>query len=124
MLSVIYMVSVSYPEEGFANIVGQLIEQKLKENPKKAEIAKKLRGTIFLEIRDMGVSATVEADGEKIKVTNEKPEKDFALISVSDYDTLTLVSTSGLLKQLRLMLSGKLKIKKIGLARKFGALIS
>ncbi|MEM4689740.1 MAG: SCP2 sterol-binding domain-containing protein [Archaeoglobaceae archaeon] len=118
------MVSVSYPEEGFANIVGQLIEQKLKENPKKAEIAKKLRGTIFLEIRDMGVSATVEADGEKIKVTNEKPEKDFALISVSDYDTLTLVSTSGLLKQLRLMLSGRLKIKKIGLARKFGALIS
>lgn len=118
------MVSVTYPEEGFANIVGQLIEQKLRDNPKKAEIAKKLRGTILLEIRDMGVSATVEADGERIKVTNEKPEKNFALISVSDYDTLTMVSTSGLFKQLRLMLSGKLKIKKIGLARKFGALIS
>ncbi|MEM0302682.1 MAG: SCP2 sterol-binding domain-containing protein [Archaeoglobaceae archaeon] len=118
------MVSVSYPEEGFANIVGQLIEQKLKENPKKAEIAKKLRGTIFLEIRDMGVSATVEFLNDAIKVTDEKPQKDFALISVSDYETLTLLSTSGLLKQLRLMLSGKLKIKKIGLARKFGALIS
>ncbi|MCS7143787.1 MAG: SCP2 sterol-binding domain-containing protein [Archaeoglobaceae archaeon] len=118
------MVSISYPDRGFPNVVGQLIEQKLKENPKKAEIAKKMRGKIFLEIRNIGVGATVELDGENIKVTNEKPEKDFALISVSDYDTLTLVSSSGLLKQMRLMLSGKLKIKKIGLARKFGILLS
>lgn len=117
------MVSVSYPEEGFANILGQLIEQKI-QDPKKAEIAKKMRGKIYIEIRNMEVGATVELNGESIRVTNEKPEKGYAMISVSDYDTLTLVATSGLLKQMQLMLSGKLKIKKIGLARKFGALIS
>ncbi|MDI9610688.1 MAG: SCP2 sterol-binding domain-containing protein [Archaeoglobaceae archaeon] len=117
------MVVVSYPEGGFANIVGQLLEQKLSD-PKKAEIAKKMRGKIFLEIRDLGVGATIEFMGEKIKISDEKPQKDFALISVANYNTLALLSSAGMLKQLRLMLSGKLKIKKIGLARKFGALLS
>jgi|YelNatPaOPRAMG01_1025707.scaffolds.fasta_scaffold244312_2 putative sterol carrier protein len=116
------MISVSYPEEGFANILGQLIEQKIKE-PDKAELARNIRGKLYIEIRNMNVGATVEFEGEKIKVTGEKPEKDFGMISVPDYDTLTLLSTAGMLKQMRLMLSGKLKIKKIGLARKFGALL-
>ncbi|MCQ4153067.1 MAG: SCP2 sterol-binding domain-containing protein [Archaeoglobi archaeon] len=117
------MVSVRYPEEGFANIIGQLLEQRLKE-PKKAEIAKNMRGKVYIEIRNIGVGATVEFDGDKINVTNEKPKKDSAIISVSDYETLTLLSSAGLLKQIRLMLSGKLKIRKIGFAKKFGALIS
>lgn len=117
------MVSVSYPESGFANIIGQLIEQKVSE-PKKAEIAKKMKGKLFLEIRDIRVGATIEFSGEKINVSNERPQKDFALISVADYNTLTLLSSAGMLKQLRLMISGKLKIKKIGFARKFGALLS
>jgi len=117
------MISISYPEEGFANIIGQLIEQKLKD-PKKAEIAKNMRGKVYIEIRNIGVGATVDFDGDKIKISHEKPKKDFAMISVSDYETLTLLSSAGLLKQIRIMLSGRLKIKKIGFAKKFGALIS
>lgn len=117
------MVSVIYPESGFGSIIGQLIEQKLKD-PKKAEMAKKMKGKIFLEIRDMGVGATIEFKGESVEVKNERPDKDFAMISVADYNTLSLLSTSGILKQLRLILSGRLKIKNMGFARKFGALIS
>ncbi|MCX8172543.1 MAG: SCP2 sterol-binding domain-containing protein [Archaeoglobaceae archaeon] len=117
------MVRISYPEKGFPNVVGQLIEEKLKD-PKKLEMAKNMHGKIFLEIRNLGVFATVEMDGENIRVTADKPDKDYAVISVSDYDTLTIVSTSGLLKQLKLMISGKLRVKKIKLARKFGILLS
>ncbi|MDK2795365.1 MAG: hypothetical protein PWQ22_146 [Archaeoglobaceae archaeon] len=116
------MVRVSYPESGFANMLGQLIEQNLRE-ASKAEIAKNMKGEIYLEIRDIEVGATVEFKGEDVEVRNEKPEKPFAMISVADYNTLSLVSSSGILKQLRLILSGKLKIKNMGFARKFGALL-
>jgi predicted lipid carrier protein YhbT len=117
------MVEVIYSESGFGNVIGQLLEQKLKD-PKRAEIAKKMKGKIFLEVRDMGVGATVEFGGGRVEVKNERPQKDFALISVADYNTLASLSSSGILKQLKLVVTGKLKIKNFGFARKFGALIS
>ncbi|MCS7130019.1 MAG: SCP2 sterol-binding domain-containing protein [Archaeoglobaceae archaeon] len=117
------MVVVSYPEEGFANMLGQLIEQKVKEE-KKAEIAKKMNGKLFLEIREIGVGAMVEFSGESIRVSNERPEKVTALISVADYNTLTMLLTSGILKQLKFIISGKLKIKNLSFVRKFGAILS
>ncbi len=114
---------VVYDESGFASILGQLIQQKI-EDPAKRKMAKKMKGKIVVELRDMNVSATVIFSGNKIEVRNgELPAN--SLIS-ADFETINTLSSGkvGMLGVLKLMITGKLKIKGIGMARKFQKLLS
>ncbi len=107
-------------ESGLAAIIGQLIEQKVNAN--KEKIAR-TRGSITVKITDMNAEATVYFEGDRIVVKNggggdARIEADFATISAL---TAGKVGTLGVIK---LMLKGKLKIKGIGMAKRFQALLS
>lgn len=114
---------VIYPESGFGNIVGQLLEEKLKKL-EKVEIAKKMRGGIVIEVKDLGVSATIKFTGESVEVFNGKTESACSTISANFEVINELVSGSTTLKVLKLIITRKLRIKGIAMARKFSALLS
>jgi len=118
------MVEVKYDETGFAAIIGQLIQQKL-EDPRKATMAKDIRGRIVIDVRDMGVAATVEFESDRIVVRNGKVGENYAEIS-ADFETINSLATGeiGTLGVLKLMLKGKLKIRGIGMAGKFQSILS
>jgi len=120
------MVEVIYPKEGLANLLGNLLLQNTKRDRKKAEIARKTRGTVVIEVRDLGFSATVEFKGDKIEVRNGKPEglSDYALISANFGVISYLLGNNSTINSLKLMLSGKLKIRKIMLAKKLSTIMS
>ncbi len=119
-------VEVTYENQGFAMVLGQLIDQALTENPSKGNIVRELKGNLVVELTDMNAAATVEFNMGKITVYNGKPTKGkFSVIS-SDFETINSLATGkvGMLRTLRLMASGKLKIKGIRMARKFQSLLS
>ena len=119
-------VEITYEKEGFASILGQLLEQNLSENPQKVEKAREMEGSIVIQVRDMDTSATVEFGKNRITVYNGTPVKGkFAMIS-ADFETINALSTgkAGMLKTLVWILKGKLKIKGIRMARKFQSLLS
>ncbi|MCQ4153926.1 MAG: hypothetical protein DSO01_05385 [Archaeoglobi archaeon] len=120
------MVEVIYPKEGLANLLGNLIMQNTRRDIKKAEIARKTRGTVVIEIRDLGFTATVELKGDRIEVRNGKPEElsDCALISANFGVISYLLGNNSTIKSLKFMLSGKLKIKKMLLAKKLSTIMS
>ncbi|MFN3384872.1 MAG: SCP2 sterol-binding domain-containing protein [Archaeoglobaceae archaeon] len=115
--------NVVYPDSGFGNIVGQLLEQKLKK-PEKADFAKKIRGEITIEVRDLGVSATVRFMGDLVEVMNGSSEKADSTISANFKVINELVSGATSLRILKLMLTRKLRIKGIPMAKKFNALLA
>lgn len=119
------MVEVLYPKEGLANLLGNLLMQNIRRDKRKAEIATKTRGIALIEIKDLGFTATIEFKGDKIEVRNGKPEgSNYALIS-ANYGVISyLLGNSSTIKTLRLMLSGKLKVKKITLAKRLSTLMS
>ncbi|WP_202319224.1 SCP2 sterol-binding domain-containing protein [Archaeoglobus neptunius] len=117
---------VTYEKQGFASILGQLIEQSLSKNPAKGNVVRDLKGSLVVEVTDMDVSATVEFNRDRITVYNGKPvEGKFAVIS-ADFETINALSAgkAGLLKTLRWVLSGRLKIKGMRMARKFQSLLT
>ncbi len=116
-------VNVVYPDSGFGNIVGQLLEQKLKKS-EKAEFAKKMRGEITVEVRDLGVSATIRFMGEFVEVINGSSEKADSTISANFKVINELVSGATTLRVLKLMLTRKLRIRGISMAKKFSALLA
>ncbi len=119
-------VEVTYENQGFAMILGQLIDQTLTKNPSKGNLVRDLEGNLVVEVTDMNASATVEFNKGRITVYNGMPTKGkFSIIS-SDFETINSLATgkAGLLKTLRLILSGKLKIKGIRMARKFQSLLT
>jgi len=113
---------VRYPDSGLANIIGQLLEQKLKER-EKMEIAKKMRGKIVLEMKDLNAYATLEFKGEVVEATNDKTENANASIS-ANFETFQKLLSASTLKVIWFIISGKLKIRGFDLALKFGRLIS
>ncbi|MEM0203934.1 MAG: SCP2 sterol-binding domain-containing protein [Archaeoglobaceae archaeon] len=115
--------NVIYPDSGFGNIVGQMLEQKLKK-PGKAELAKKMRGEVVIEVKDFGTSATIKFMGESIEVVNGKTENACSTISAEFKVINELVSGATTLKVLKLMLTRKLRIKGIAMARKLSALLA
>lgn len=119
------MVEVVYQKEGFANLVGNLLMQNIRRDKRKAEIARKTRGTAVIEVRDLKFTATIDLKGDRIEVWNGKPEKtDYALISANYGIISFLLGNSSILNTLKLMISGKLKIKKIRLAKRLSILMS
>lgn len=115
--------NVTYPDTGFGNIVGQMLEQKLKES-RKAELAKRLRGEAVIEVKDLGVSATIKFMGDFIEVVNGKSGKATSTIS-ADFNVINeLVSGATSLKVLKFILTRKLRVKGFGMARKLSALLS
>ncbi|MCS7143857.1 MAG: SCP2 sterol-binding domain-containing protein [Archaeoglobaceae archaeon] len=119
------MVEVVYPKEGLANLLGNLIMQNVRRDKRKAEIAMKTRGTAVIEIRDLGFTATIEFMGDKIEVKNGKPEKSkYALISANYGVISSLLGNSSTIKTLKLMLSGKLKVKNVALAKRLSTIMS
>lgn len=115
--------NVTYPDSGFGNIVGQLLEQKLKK-PGKAELTKRMRGEVVIEVKDLGVSATIKFMGDFIEVVNGKSENALSTIS-ADFNVINeLVSGTTSLKVLKFILTRKLRVKGFGMARKLSALLS
>ncbi|NHW23516.1 MAG: hypothetical protein HA489_04605 [Archaeoglobales archaeon] len=100
--------------------------QNTRRDIKKAETARKTRGTVVIDIRDLGFTATVELKGDRIEVRNGKPEElsDCALISANFGVISYLFGNNSTIKSLKFMLSGKLKIKKILLAKKLSTIMS
>jgi hypothetical protein len=119
-------VEVTYENQGFAMVLGQLIEQALTSNPSKGNLVRELKGNLVVELTDMNAAATVEFNKGRITVYNGRPTKGkFSVIS-SDFETINSLATgkAGMLKTLRLMARGKLKIKGIRMARKFQSLLA
>ncbi|MEM2346543.1 MAG: SCP2 sterol-binding domain-containing protein [Archaeoglobaceae archaeon] len=116
---------VLYPKEGFANLVGNLLMQNIRRDKKKAKIAMKTRGIAVIEVKDLGFSATIEFKGDKIEVRNGKPEgSNYALISANYGVISSLLGNSSTIKTLKLIISGKLRVKKIGLAKRLSVIMS
>ncbi len=117
------MVEVIYDDVGLASMLGQLLQQKLSD-PRKAEIAKSMRGRLVIEVRDMNIAATIVFAGDRIEVRNGGGNAD-SVIS-ADFQTINSLATGqvGILGVLKLMITGKLKIKGIGMARKFQEILS
>ncbi len=112
---------VVYPESGVASILGQMIEQSLKDKPHKRKIAEKLRGKkVVIEFTDQNAAATVEFRDDEIVLKNTKEDGDSAYIG-GDFETLTKITTGevGTLKTLWLMMKGKVKMKKSGVLKEF-----
>lgn len=119
-------VEVTYENEGFAMILGQLIDQAITKNPSKGNLVRNLKGNVVVEVTDMNTAATVEFNNGKITVYNGAPtEGKYSLIS-SDFETINSLASgeAGLLKTLKLIITGKLKIKGIRMARKFQSLLA
>ncbi len=119
-------VEVTYENEGFAMILGQLIDQAITKNPSKSNLARSLKGNIVVEVTDMDTAATVEFNNGKITIYNGMPTKGkYSLIS-SDFETINSLASGevGLLKTLKLIVTRKLKIKGIRMARKFQSLLT
>lgn len=118
------MYEITYPEEGFANILGQLIQQKLSQGKQKQQLARELKGTIVIEATDVGVSATLEFDQNGVRMYNGKPsEGSYALVSGKFEIISSIASRSGILRTLLLILSGRLKVKGVRMASKLTALL-
>ncbi|MET1124784.1 MAG: SCP2 sterol-binding domain-containing protein [Archaeoglobaceae archaeon] len=111
---------VRYDEAGLASIIGQMIEQKLRE---KEKLVRNLRGSITIELTDFDSSATVYFTGDSVIVRNGGGGE--ALIS-TDFETLNKLATGeiGTLGALKLMLKRKLKIKGLGMAMKLQSLLT
>ncbi|AAB90785.1 SCP2 sterol-binding domain-containing protein [Archaeoglobus fulgidus] len=119
-------VEVTYENQGFAMILGQLIDQALTKNPSKGNLVRDLEGNLVVEVTDMNAAATVEFNKGRITVYNGMPAKGkFSIIS-SDFETINSLATgkAGMLKTLKLLATGKLKIKGIRMARKFQSLLA
>ncbi|MBO8180234.1 MAG: SCP2 sterol-binding domain-containing protein [Archaeoglobus sp.] len=119
-------VEVTYENQGFAMILGQLIDQAITKSPSKGNIVRDLKGNLVVEVTDMNAAATVEFNSGRITVYNGMPAKGkYSLIS-SDFETINSLATgkAGLLKTLKLIITGKLKIKGIKMARKFQSLLA
>lgn len=115
--------NIIYPESGFGNIVGQILEQKLKK-PEKTELARKMRGEVVIEVKDFRASATIKFMGDSIEVVNGKTENTCSTISANFKVINELVSGATTPKVLKLILTRKLKIKGIAMARKLSALLA
>lgn len=119
-------IEVTYENQGLALILGQLIDQSITKNPSKGNAVRDLKGSIVVEVTDMNASATVEFNKGKITVYNGLPVKGkFSVIS-SDFETINALATgkANILKTIRLLASGKLKIKGIRMARRFQKLLT
>lgn len=119
-------VEVTYENQGFAMILGQLIDQALTKNPSKGNLVRDLEGNLVVEVTDMNAAATVEFNKGRITVYNGMPAKGkFSIIS-SDFETINSLATgkAGMLKTLKLLATGKLKIKGLRMARKFQSLLA
>lgn len=112
-----------YPESGFGNILGQILKQKL-GNPKKAEFAKRIRGELVLEIKNLGVCATIRFMGNRIEILDKKVGGATSFVSANMDVINELFTGVSLMKVLKLIITRKLKVKGFGMARKFALLIS
>jgi putative sterol carrier protein len=116
---------VVYPESGVAAILGQMIEQNLKDKPDKEKIAQKLKGEkVVVEFTDQNAAATVEFKDDEIVLTNSKYTGDCAYIG-TDFETMTKITAGqiGFVRTLWLLLTGKLKMKKSGVLKEFQKLL-
>jgi len=115
---------VEYDGESFtlATVLGRVLEEGLKSG-EKVETAKKLRGSITVECRDLKSSATIYFSGDKIVVRSGSGGK--YLIS-ADYKTLgdLTFGNAGLAKILLLLLRGELRIRGVLFAMKFRRLLN
>ncbi|WP_290596071.1 MULTISPECIES: SCP2 sterol-binding domain-containing protein [unclassified Archaeoglobus] len=119
-------VEVTYEREGLASILGQLIEQILSEKPARANIARDMKGSVVVKVRDMDATATVEFNQGRITVYNGQPVKGkFSVIS-ADFDVINDLATgrAGTLKTMLWVLTRRLRIKGIRMARKFQKIFS
>ncbi len=112
---------IEYEPSGLAAILGQLLEQKMDEEKRK--IARNLKGSLTIEARDLNAASTIYFEGDKILLKNEKSGN--AMIS-TDFQTLNDLASGKIsfFGTLRLMISGKLKIKGFGLVKKFQKLLT
>lgn len=119
-------VEVTYEKTGLASVLGQLIEQSVSEKPAKSDMARNMKGSVVVRVEDMDATATVEFNQGRITVYNGQPAKGkFAMISAS-FEVINDLATgrAGTLKTLRWILTRKLKIKGIRMARKFQRILS
>ncbi len=104
----------------FATIIGRTLEEKLKG---KEDAARKIRGSITLECRDLEKRATVFFEGDRVVVRDGGGGE--SLIS-ADFQTLNALTFGrvGMLGILKLILSGRLKINGMLFAMKFRKLLN
>ncbi|MEM0332811.1 MAG: SCP2 sterol-binding domain-containing protein [Archaeoglobaceae archaeon] len=112
---------IEYEPSGLAAILGQLLEQRM--NEEKIKIAKSLKGSLTIEAKDLNAASTIYFEEDKIMLKNEKGGK--AVIS-TDFQTLNELASGkiGTFGTLRLMISGKLKIKGLRLVKRFQKLLT
>lgn len=119
-------VEVTYERDGLASILGQLIEQILSEKPARANLARDMKGSVVVKVRDMDATATVEFNQGRITVYNGQPVRGkFSVIS-ADFDVINDLATgrAGMLKTMLWVLTRRLRIKGIRMARKFQKIFS
>ena len=97
-----------------------MIEQKISKIPEKLKSKR-----VVLEILDQSVAATIDFGDEEIIVENKKPEGDYAYIA-TDFETLTKLASGeiGLFTTLKLIITGKLKVKNMGVVKEFQKILS
>ncbi len=105
----------------FATILGRILEEKLRDR-RRAEIARKINGSVTVECRDLGMSATVTFNGDRIVVENGYGGKYLTSADLQTLNGLTF-GKIGLLDTLKLIMKGRLKIKGMMFAMKFRKLL-
>lgn len=114
-------VEYSRDELGFATILGKILEEKLRDG-KKEEIARRINGSVTVECRDLGMSATVTFRGDRIVVENGSRSSNLISADLQTLNGLTF-GKIGLLGTLKLVVKGRLKIKGMMFAMKFRKLL-
>ncbi len=119
-------VEVTYEKEGFASVLGQLIEQILTERPARANLARDMKGSVVVKVRDMDAAATVEFNQGRITIYNGQPVKGKFSVITADFDVINDLASgkAGMLKTMSWLLRGRLKIKGIRMAQKFQKIFS
>lgn len=112
---------IEYEPSGLSAILGQLLEQKM--NEEKRKIARNLKGSLTIEARDLNAASTIYFEGDKIILKNEKGGK--AMIS-TNFQTLNDLASGkiGFFGTMKLIMTGKLKIKGFGLVKRFKKLLT